>query len=69
MLKKKNEKFDQGKYMQQWKKENMLSVKVAYKKGFVLEFREACTKLGIKQSEVIRNAMQETIDQAKEIAE
>ena len=69
MPKKTSGEFDQGKYMQQWQKENMLSVRGAYKKDFVLEFREACTKLGIKQSEVIRNAMQETIDRAKEIAE
>lgn len=61
--------FDQGKYMQQWQKENMLSVRGAYKKDFVLEFRDACRKLGLKQSDVIRNAMQKVIDQSKEIAE
>lgn len=55
--------------MQQWQKENMLSVKVAYKKDFVIEFRDACRKLGLKQSDVIRNAMQKVIDQSKEIAE
>lgn len=28
-------------------------------------FREACQKLGISQAEVIRNAMQDAIDKAK----
>lgn len=58
------EKFDQNKYMAEWRKENMLRVSAAYKKEFVLEFREACDKLGIKQSEVIRDAMQEIINKA-----
>ena len=30
----------------------------------VEEFKEACKKLNIKQSDVIRKAMQKTIDQA-----
>ena len=47
-----NKKFDQAKYMRDWQKE------------FVEEFKEACKKLNIKQSDVIRKAMQKTIDQA-----
>lgn len=57
-------KFDQSKYNYQWQKEKMLSVSVRYNKDFVLEFREALDKLGIKQSDVFRKAMQEVIDKA-----
>ena len=56
--------FDEEKYKQQWKKENMGTVIAKYNKNFVNEFKEACKKLNIKQSDVIRKAMQETIDQA-----
>ena len=58
------EKFDQAKYMQEWQKQNMKQVKATYKTEFVLEFKEACKKLGIKQSDVIRDAMQEVIKKA-----
>ncbi len=40
--------FDQNKYVAEWKKQNMLRVSAAYKKDFVIEFREACEKLGLK---------------------
>ena len=55
-----NKKFDQAKYMRDWQKENMKQVKASYKAEFVEEFKEAY----IKQSDVIRKAMQKTIDQA-----
>ena len=60
------EKFDQNKYMADWKKQNMLRVSAAYKKEFVTEFREACEKLGLKQSDVFRDAMTAIIEKAKE---
>lgn len=60
------EKFDQNKYMADWKKQNMLRVSAAYKKEFVTEFREACEKLGFKQSDVFRDAMTAIIEKAKE---
>ena len=65
----KNEKqpFNQNKYMNDWKKENMSRVGAQYKKEFVAEFKEACATLGISQSEVIRKAMQETIEKAKKL--
>lgn len=63
----KNKKFDQAKYMREWQKENMKQVKASYKTEFVDEFKEACKKLGIKQSDVFRNAMYSTIKKAKEI--
>lgn len=63
----KNKKFDQAKYMREWQKENMKQVKASYKTEFVDEFKEACKKLGIKQSDVIRIAMQDTIEKANNI--
>lgn len=63
----KNKKFDQAKYMREWQKENMKQVKASYKTEFVDEFKEACKKLGIKQSDVIRKAMQDTIEKANNI--
>lgn len=63
----KNKKFDQAKYMREWQKENMKQVKASYKTEFVDEFKEACKKLGIKQSDVIRKAIQDTIEKANNI--
>lgn len=61
-----SEKFNQTKYINEWAKQNMATVIGKYKKEFVAEFKESCKTLGIKQSEVIRNAMIETINRAKE---
>ena len=58
-------KFDQKKYIAEWKKENMKYVNCAFKAEFVEEFREACRKLGLKQSDVVRTAMEETIKRAE----
>lgn len=58
------EKFDQLEYIEKWKKENMKQVTAAYKAEFVLEFKDACKKLGVSQSEVFRQAMIETIEKA-----
>lgn len=63
----KNKKFDQAKYMREWQKENMKQVKASYKTEFVDEFKEACKKLGIKQSDVFRKAMQDMIEKANNI--
>lgn len=57
--------FDQSKYNYQWQKENMKSISLKYNTEFVEAFRDACKKLGIKQSEVIRQAMLETIKKAE----
>lgn len=43
----------------------MKKIKVTYKNDFVEEFKEACEKLGITQSDVIRQTMQDTIAKAK----
>ena len=66
-VKMEKEKFDQAKYMREWQKENMKQVKASYKTEFVDEFKEACKKLGIKQSDVIRKAMQDMIEKANNI--
>lgn len=58
-------KFNQKEYIAEWRSKNMMRVSATYKNEFVLAFREACQKLGISQAEVIRNAMQEAIDKAK----
>lgn len=59
--------FDQAKYMREWSKKNMKQVKVSYKAEFVESFKEACKKLELKQSDVFRKAMQDIIEQAKNI--
>ena len=64
MPKKASGNFDQVKYQNQWIKENMKTVRGTYRNEFVDEFREACKKLGVSQSEVIRAAMEETIRKA-----
>ena len=56
--------FNQSKYINEWKKDNMKSIKVSYKTDFVELFKSACSKLGVTQSQVIREAMEETIKKA-----
>lgn len=65
MPKKPSGDFDQYRYIEDWKKQNMKQISVSYKREFVTEFKEACSKLGVKQSDVIRQAMIETIERAK----
>ncbi len=60
-----SEKFNQSKYNTEWQKNNMLSVSCRYNSDFVNEFRKALVKLNLKQSDIIRKAMQDIIDQAK----
>ena len=60
------ELFDQKKYHQEWDKRNMKLAGARYKKEFVDAFKQACSNLGVKQSDVFRQAMQDTIDRAKE---
>lgn len=55
--------------MAEWQKQNMKQVSVSYKTDFVLTFKEACKKLGVSQSEVIRKAMEETIEKASRLSE
>ena len=53
------------KYMNTWIKENYMRVGGSYPKAFAQEFKDACKQLGVSQSEVFRNAMQETINKVK----
>ena len=64
MPKQKSGEFDQMKYIADWKKKNMKSVSLRYSTEFVDQFREACGKLGLVQSDVFRKAMQSVIDEA-----
>lgn len=57
--------FNQAEYMREWQKQNMLSVSSRYNREFVEQFRDALKITGQSQSDVIRKAMQEVIDQAK----
>lgn len=56
--------FNQKEYNAKWRAKNMMRVSATYKNDFVLEFREACKKLAVSQSEIIKTAMQKVIEQA-----
>lgn len=51
-------------YMYGWQKEKMSAITVRYKKEFVQEFKEACKSLNKSQSEIIKQAMIQTIEEA-----
>lgn len=57
-------KFNEEAYKAEWSKKNMKFISAKYKNEFVDEFKEACNKLGLKQSDVFRKAMQEVIEKA-----
>lgn len=57
--------FDQNKYNSEWSKKNLTTISARYKPDFVKEFKQACKTLGVSQSEIIRTAMLETIEQAQ----
>lgn len=46
-------------------KKSMATINTKYRKEFVEEFKEACNYLNKSQSEIIREAMIKTIDEAK----
>ena len=50
---------------ERYDKANMAMVGAKYKKEFIANFKKACKKLGISQSDVFRKAMLETIEKAK----
>ncbi len=52
------------KYMNNWIKENYMRVGGTYPKEFAQQFKDACKFLGVSQSEVFRQAMQNTINEA-----
>lgn len=62
---KKSGSFNQQAYQNEWIKQNMKQVGAAYKIDFVDQFKAACKKLGVSQSEIIRKAMEEAIKKAE----
>lgn len=65
MPKKASGEFNQSQYINDWAKKNMGHINVQYKREFTDEFKAACKKLGVSQSEVIRAAMEESIRKAE----
>lgn len=59
-------KFDKEKYKAEWKKKNMRMVGSQFNIEFVNEFKKACNILVTRQADVIRTAMIETIEKAKQ---
>ncbi|MEG0359890.1 MAG: hypothetical protein RR598_11545 [Anaerorhabdus sp.] len=59
-------KFDKEKYKAEWKKKNMRMVGSQFNIEFVNEFKKACNILVTTQADVIRTAMIETIEKAKQ---
>ena len=59
--------MEKDKYKSQKKyiKNNIKKLGCSFPKELVDEFTQACKILNIKQTDVIRNAMQETINKAK----
>ena len=59
--------MEKDKYTAQKKyaKSNIKKLSCSFKKEFVDFFADSCIKFNIKQSDVIRKAMQDIIDQAK----
>ena len=64
MPKKPSGDFDQTKYQNDWNRKNMKRVSADYKADFVDQFKSACASLGLSQSDVVRQAMQSTIERA-----
>jgi hypothetical protein len=56
---------DKYKAQKKYAKANIKKLSCSYPSEFVEEFRDACNKLGIKQSEVIRKTMEAVIENAK----
>ena len=56
---------DQIKRQNKWIKSHMATISVRYKPELVASFRDACKKLGVSQSEVIRDTMETTIRKAE----
>ena len=56
---------DQIKRQNEWISSHLAAISVRYKPELVTAFRDACKKLGVSQSEVIRDAMETTIRKAE----
>lgn len=56
---------DKYKAQKKYAKEHIKKLGCSYPSEFVDDFRDACKKLKIKQSDVIREAMEAVIEKAK----
>lgn len=56
---------DKYKAQKKYAKSNIKKLSCSFNKDFVEQFVEACHALGITQAQVVREAMQNTIDQAQ----
>lgn len=50
-----------------WKLIDRLNTRSPFEVEFVMAFENACSKLGVKRSDVLRKAMQDTIEKASKI--
>ena len=57
---------DKYKAQKKYAKSHIKKLSCSHPAEFVDAFRDACNTLGVKQSEVIREAMNKIIEQAKE---
>lgn len=57
--------MDKYKAQRKYDKENTKMITVKYKKEFVNEFNDACKKLGLVKSQVIKKAMEDIIKKAQ----
>ncbi len=57
-------KSKQYKQQNEWINERYTTVGTKMPKDFVQQFKDACKTLGVSQSEVFRQAMQNTINEA-----
>ena len=60
---------DKYKAQKKYAKSNIKKLSCSFNKDFVDEFKEACQTLGVTQSQIVREAMQNTIERAKKESE
>lgn len=60
---------DKYKAQKKYAKSNIKKLSCSFNKDFVDEFKEACQTLGVTQSQIVREAMQNTIERAKKKSE
>lgn len=60
---------DKYKAQKKYAKSNIKKLSCSFNKDFVDEFKEAYQTLGVTQSQIVREAMQNTIERAKKESE
>ncbi len=60
---------DKYKAQKKYAKSNIKKLSCSFNKDFVDEFKKACQTLGVTQSQIVREAMQNTIERAKKESE